>query len=204
MPEAHCFCQPSPLCKRNLGLTSIPQNLPTSIPSLYLVGNRIKTVKQSELLKYKNMCNLCLQKNLITKIEAGTFANYLPRLEYLAINANKIAEIQPGSFVNLSQLREVWLSNNQITTILQKLNLYTNAITTIHSDTFADLPLLQSLELENSQITTIHSGALANLPQIQTLELGYNQITTIHSEQQHVDHSPVSLLPVPIYCQNKT
>ncbi|XP_019639638.1 PREDICTED: filaggrin-2-like [Branchiostoma belcheri] len=36
MPEAYCGCKPSSLCKENLGLTSIPQNLPTSISGLDL------------------------------------------------------------------------------------------------------------------------------------------------------------------------
>ncbi|XP_019647007.1 PREDICTED: uncharacterized protein LOC109487456 [Branchiostoma belcheri] len=52
MPEAGCSCESLSPCKcRNLGLTSIPQNLPTSISELDLESNRINTVKQYELLR---------------------------------------------------------------------------------------------------------------------------------------------------------
>ncbi|KAI8517145.1 hypothetical protein Bbelb_057260 [Branchiostoma belcheri] len=41
MPEAGCSCAPSSQCKcTEMGLTSIPENLPTSILSLELTGNR--------------------------------------------------------------------------------------------------------------------------------------------------------------------
>ncbi|KAI8482336.1 Bax inhibitor 1 [Branchiostoma belcheri] len=56
-----------------------------------------------------------------------------------------------------------------------------NQITTINSDTFANLPQLQWLSLSYNQITTIPSGIFVNLHQLQKLFLSYNQITTIPS-----------------------
>ncbi|XP_019623430.1 PREDICTED: leucine-rich repeat-containing protein 4B-like [Branchiostoma belcheri] len=149
MPEANavvCGCKPSwrsYYCRRNEGLTSIPQKLPTSISKL-----------------------LCLEHNKISKIEDGALAN-LPRLGALYLNDNQITTIHCDAFAYLPCLYSLDLRNNQITTIhsdtfanlpqLQSLCLKKNKITTIHSDTFANLPKLRFLSLYDNQITTIPS-----------------------------------------------
>ncbi|KAI8517143.1 hypothetical protein Bbelb_057240 [Branchiostoma belcheri] len=47
MPEAVCSCAPSSQCKCNeMGLTSIPENLPTSIKLLNLASNQITTIQK--------------------------------------------------------------------------------------------------------------------------------------------------------------
>ncbi|KAI8507859.1 corticospinal neuron axon guidance through spinal cord [Branchiostoma belcheri] len=52
MPEAACSCAPSAPCKCvEMGLTSIPPDLPTSISSLDLTKNYITAVNQSLLLR---------------------------------------------------------------------------------------------------------------------------------------------------------
>ncbi|KAI8508037.1 hypothetical protein Bbelb_142770 [Branchiostoma belcheri] len=64
MPEAaDCSCKPSPVCKcPGMGLTSIPQNLPTSIVVLDLKYNLITTVDQSLLLRVvsSTVCSIAL------------------------------------------------------------------------------------------------------------------------------------------------
>ncbi|KAI8508040.1 hypothetical protein Bbelb_142800 [Branchiostoma belcheri] len=64
MPEAaDCSCKPSPVCKcPGMGLTSIPQNLPTSIVDLDLKYNLITTVDQSLLLRVvsSTVCSIAL------------------------------------------------------------------------------------------------------------------------------------------------
>ncbi|KAI8519720.1 hypothetical protein Bbelb_029770 [Branchiostoma belcheri] len=51
MPEADCSCKPSLHCRcTSMGLTSIPQNLPSSISGLDVHSNLITTVDQSLLL----------------------------------------------------------------------------------------------------------------------------------------------------------
>ncbi|KAI8508039.1 hypothetical protein Bbelb_142790 [Branchiostoma belcheri] len=64
MPEAaDCSCKPSPVCKcPGMGLTSIPQNLPTSIVDLDLKYNLITTVDQSLLLRVvsSTVCSFAL------------------------------------------------------------------------------------------------------------------------------------------------
>ncbi|XP_066302819.1 leucine-rich repeat-containing protein 70-like [Branchiostoma lanceolatum] len=195
MLEADCSCASPSSCKCfKLGLTSIPQNLQTSIFDLQLGDNNIRTVNRSELLQYWNLVKLNLTKNdlpklrslnlgsnKITMIQPGAFAN-LPNLRSLNLDSNKITMIQPGAFPNLPQLK-------QITKIppgvfanlaqLQDLSLMDNKITMIQSGTFANLPRLQKLDLTGNLITKIDSGALANLPQLQDLSLRYNKMSAI-------------------------
>ncbi|XP_019628609.1 PREDICTED: reticulon-4 receptor-like 2 [Branchiostoma belcheri] len=221
MPEAQpCRCKLSPPCRVNQGLTSIPQNLPTSISKLTIIYNHIKTVKQPELLRFKNLTSVCLEQNQITRIESGTFAN-LPKLHNLWLSQNCITTIHPGTFANLPQLQELHLSYNQITAIpsssfvnlpkLERLALYNNKIATIASGTFENLPQLQDLLLHNNQITTIPSGTFANLPQLQLqyLHLHNNQITTIHSgafrnlpllKRLLIANNKMSAIPLPVFC----
>eukprot|EP00058_Branchiostoma_floridae_P018340 XP_002603829.1 hypothetical protein BRAFLDRAFT_101332 [Branchiostoma floridae] len=58
MPEGSCSCEPSSRCKcLFLDLTSIPQDLPTSIYALRLEFNLITSVNQSELVTSNNLYN---------------------------------------------------------------------------------------------------------------------------------------------------
>ncbi|XP_078693784.1 uncharacterized protein LOC144923289 [Branchiostoma floridae x Branchiostoma belcheri] len=175
MPEAVCCCVPEHCICDSRGLTSIPQNLPTSISKLYILylgNNRIRTVNKSELLRYKNLSELSLVKNQIATIHAGTFANlaelqrlYLPELQRLYLSKNQVKYIPSGTFANLPKL--------------QILNLSQNKITTIHSGAFENLIQLKYLLLNNNKITTIHSGAFENLPDLYRLVLEKNKMTTI-------------------------
>ncbi|KAI8506636.1 hypothetical protein Bbelb_160630 [Branchiostoma belcheri] len=208
MPEAYCGCKPSSLCKENLGLTSIPQNLPTSISGLDLGSNRIKTLKQ--LFLYGNQ--------MTSIIHPGAFEN-LPQLQVLDLGDNQITTIHSGTFANLLQLNDLFLYDNQITTIhsgifanlprLQTLELGCNQITTIRSGTFENLPQLKTLTLHDNQITSIHSGTFATLPQLQELWLNDNQITTINSgafgnlslfKRLELQNNNMSTIPLSVFC----
>eukprot|EP00058_Branchiostoma_floridae_P000582 XP_002586070.1 hypothetical protein BRAFLDRAFT_108255 [Branchiostoma floridae] len=166
MPEADCSCAPSSRCYCvNMGLTSVPQNLPTSIEYL-----------------------LHLDDNNITKIQPGAFANLL-RLELLFLASNQITMIQPGAFVHLPRLRVLSLPYNQLTMIhaytfanlpqLVRLDLKDNQIAKIQDGTFANLTQLKLLLLQRNLITMIQSDLLANLINLKTLRLSYNEITMI-------------------------
>ncbi|KAI8487543.1 hypothetical protein Bbelb_347770 [Branchiostoma belcheri] len=190
MTEAGCYCRPSWCNCRKEDLTSIPQNLPTSISSIMLTRNRIKTVNKSELLRYKKLSKLHLDYNQITTIPSGTLA-YLPQLQYLSFYNNQITNIHPGAFTNLPKLQELLLECNQITTIppgtfvnmlqLQRLWLRNNQITAISSGAFSNLPKLEKMPLSRNQIATIPSGAIANLPKLQELYMTHNQVKYIPS-----------------------
>ena len=110
----------------------------------------------------------------------------------------------------LTQLQQLHLNNNQITTIpseiaqltgLQRLYLYNNQITTIPSE-IGQLTGLLKLYLGSNQITTIPSE-IGLLTQLQELGLYNNQITTIPSEigqltelkALHLNNNQITTIP---------
>eukprot|EP00058_Branchiostoma_floridae_P026451 XP_002611942.1 hypothetical protein BRAFLDRAFT_91826 [Branchiostoma floridae] len=72
MPEAGCKskCESASVCGCDkMGLTSIPQDLPTNISCLELFYNKIKTLNGSELTRYRDLTKLHLNYNQITTIQ---------------------------------------------------------------------------------------------------------------------------------------
>ncbi|XP_019622347.1 PREDICTED: chondroadherin-like [Branchiostoma belcheri] len=191
MPEAACRCKPSLRCIcNNLGLISIPLNLPTWLCLLYLRNNQITMIQPRAFANLPRLETLCLDYNKITNIHTGTFEN-LPQLQRLHLYHNQLTKIQSGTFVNLPRLQWLALSHNQITMIqpgtfenlplLQRLYLSDNQITMIQNGTFANLPWLERLFLDRNQIIMIQPGSFVNLPGLQVLYLYCNQLTMIQT-----------------------
>ncbi|XP_019632961.1 PREDICTED: carboxypeptidase N subunit 2-like [Branchiostoma belcheri] len=188
MPEAGCYCRPSWCNCRKEDLTSIPQNLPTSISEIMLTNNQITAISSGAFSNLPKLEKMPLSRNQIATIPSGAIAN-LPKLQELYMTHNQVKYIPSGTFANLTQLQVLFLFHNQITTIesgafanltqLQTLALDQNQITTIPSGTFANLPKLQRLGLSYNQITTINSGAFENLPLLNGLGLRNNKMTAI-------------------------
>ncbi|XP_078658359.1 uncharacterized protein LOC144903816 [Branchiostoma floridae x Branchiostoma belcheri] len=190
MPEARCRskCKPSSCICTSIGLTSIPQDLPTSISELSLKSNWIKYFDLSEVMRYRNLTKLSLDMNMIAGITPTTGTS-LPKLTYLCLNSNKITYIQPGTFQSLPKLTELYINSNPITEIrtgtflnllmLTKLNLNSNQITNIKAGAFSNLPNLHYLYLGSNQITDIHPDIFLNVPNLQYVSLRSNHITDI-------------------------
>nr|XP_015833364.1 PREDICTED: chaoptin isoform X2 [Tribolium castaneum]XP_015833366.1 PREDICTED: chaoptin isoform X2 [Tribolium castaneum]XP_015833367.1 PREDICTED: chaoptin isoform X2 [Tribolium castaneum]XP_015833368.1 PREDICTED: chaoptin isoform X2 [Tribolium castaneum]XP_015833369.1 PREDICTED: chaoptin isoform X2 [Tribolium castaneum] len=110
----------------------------------------------------------------------------LPELKYLNIESNKIRTIP----INLlkpaihSKLKDIRLSNNEISTVrtdtfkslnsLETVLLSNNRIRAIEADSFNDLPALNKLILANNLISKLHSRAFSNLPSLAKLDLQNN------------------------------
>ncbi|KAI8506340.1 corticospinal neuron axon guidance through spinal cord [Branchiostoma belcheri] len=80
MQEAVCSCAPSAHCKCvEMGLTSIPPDLPTSISSLDLTKNRITAVNQSLLLRELRQINpeemICEEPTISSVVNASQSAH---------------------------------------------------------------------------------------------------------------------------------
>eukprot|EP00058_Branchiostoma_floridae_P025684 XP_002611174.1 hypothetical protein BRAFLDRAFT_88427 [Branchiostoma floridae] len=191
MPEADCSCAPSSRCDcSNRGLTSVPQNLPTSLTQLDLKRNEITLIQPGTFANLPRLQELQLYFNKIIMLQGGTFAN-LPRLQKLYLSNNLIAMIEPGAFLNLPKLEILRLHHNRITKIhpdsfaylpqLQKIVLSANKITMIQEGSFANLARLKLLRLHSNRITKIQPGAFVNLPNLQQLYFAYNQITMIQA-----------------------
>ncbi|VVC96560.1 unnamed protein product [Leptidea sinapis] len=111
---------------------------------------------------------------------------YLQRLRSINIKYGDIIELASYSFANLTNLKEILLSQNNIHTMeqyafahhpnLTHINLENNSILEIEKDTFVDLPNLQKLTLVGNNITTISNGAFQYTFNLLELDLNKNLI----------------------------
>ena len=93
--------------------------------------------------------------------------------------------------VNLSNLKYLYLTNNDITTIdintisklkkLKNLNLARNYIQTILNGTFESLSLLRRLDLSRNRISFLERGTFKTLSHLNSLYLSQNCIKTIEN-----------------------
>ncbi|KAI8509671.1 Calcium-independent phospholipase A2-gamma [Branchiostoma belcheri] len=182
--EAACSCTASACDCSSLGLTSVPQDLPTNITNLNLAGNQIIT------LRLGNLQTLELHYNDITDIPAGTF-NSTPQLRdlYLDINRFNFTTLRSDMFTCLGNLEYLHLTSNGITDIqartfsptpqLRWLLMQNNKLTTLRSDMFTGLGNLQQLLLQGNDISGIQAGSFSSTSQLRGLGLSNNKLTTL-------------------------
>lgn len=117
---------------------------------------------------------------------------HVPGLEDINIKYGDIKEVLPFAFNNMSNIREIILSQDHIETLhrhafyhhrrLAKITLDGNHITEINRDVFVELPHLEELFLTNNKITTLHDKAFIHLIHLTILELDKNKIFSLNSE----------------------
>ncbi|KAI8509606.1 hypothetical protein Bbelb_120340 [Branchiostoma belcheri] len=159
------------------GLSSVPQDLPTTITELRLDRNAITTLSQSDF-----------SSNNIHSIEADTF-NDTTKLRYLELQYNNISTITAGIFVGLGNLQGLYLDHNQLTNLsadmfeglgnLRQLYLDNNQLTNLSADTFEGLGNLRQLYLDNNQLTSLSAGIFVGLGNLRQLYLDNNQLTSL-------------------------
>lgn len=80
---------------------------------------------------------------------------------------NNITILRAGSFQDLLELMGI--------------NLYRNAITSIETNAFSNLPQLKMLDLGSNLISTLHAGTFQGLLKLEIINLYYNYITILQT-----------------------
>ncbi|KAI4877462.1 hypothetical protein NFI96_001773 [Prochilodus magdalenae] len=148
-------------------LTSIPPQLPPGIRTLDLSHNFLQNLTEDSLSSY-------------------------PTIHQLNFHSNRIQSIQPGLFRNLTRLRVLDLSRNQLhlyaaqkTDVgslpsVQKLDLSGNGLYTDMSDFFLrDAPALTNLSLNGNSITKIGKDMFSGTMALRNIDLHNNVILEI-------------------------
>ncbi|XP_052284063.1 leucine-rich repeat-containing protein 15-like [Dreissena polymorpha] len=135
-----------------------------------------------------------LGQNNLTRITLEDFQN-ITSLTLLTMNDNKINFVEHRSFEGLEDLKELWMSRNELVYIprglpktLQKLYMDSNQVVELEQMLFKPDSALNVLNLEGNKVFKIHSEALKDAPQLTTLNLQGNAITRIESGT--FTHSP--------------
>ncbi|CAH6799959.1 asporin [Phodopus roborovskii] len=181
-----CQCYSRVVHCSDLGLTSVPSNIPFDTRMVDLQNNKIKEIKENDF-------------------------RGLTSLYALILNNNKLTKIHPKTFLTTKKLRRLYLSHNQLSEIplnlpksLAELRIHDNKVKKIQKDTFKGMNALHVLEmsanpLENSGIepgafegvTVFHiriaEAKLTSIPKglpptLLELHLDFNKISTVELE----------------------
>eukprot|EP00040_Diaphanoeca_grandis_P027124 m.153705 g.153705 ORF g.153705 m.153705 type:complete len:2258 (+) comp30843_c0_seq3:182-6955(+) len=134
--------------------------------------------------------SLYLQDNDLTHIDGGMLTN-LPLVSTIDLSGNKISVVAPGSFVDMTSLRSLYLNDNILSEILQgvftadltrmnRLDLSNNTITTLQSDIF-DFVKVYALDVSYNAITSLQNGVFDVLVDVTFLDLSNNAITSLQN-----------------------
>ena len=152
-------------CERQ-GLIAIPTGITPSTQVLYLFGNNFQ-ILPSRVFQERGLINL--QKIFLSECKLG--------------------EIAKDAFVQLTNLVELDLSTNLLTSVpsqalsecpsLRRLVIHSNPIRVIKSDAFINLNNLVFLDLSSSQLDLIEPHAFRGLSKLQFLKLESNRLQTL-------------------------
>nr|XP_044986271.1 asporin [Jaculus jaculus] len=124
-----CQCYSRVVHCSDLGLTSVPSNIPFDTRMVDLQNNKIKEIKENDF-------------------------RGLTSLYALILNNNKLTKIHPKTFQTTKKLRRLYLSHNQLSEIplnlpksLAELRIHDNKVKKIHKDTFKGMNALHVLEM---------------------------------------------------------
>jgi Leucine-rich repeat (LRR) protein len=160
-----------------------------SIQELLLSTNRIKEIDMSVFSTMKDLKRLNLSKNNLTDFQISKSKLNLKHLEELSLSYNSIKSFK---FENMSSLKKLNLSNNQIERIecgtlaglskLEALYFSFNKIKYIENEALVGLSGLKLLDLYSNSITSINKRSFGSLVSLRTLSMGNNTIGYVHPE----------------------
>lgn len=123
--------------------------------------------------------------NKITKIHVDDFSN-ITSLSLLTLNDNKISFIEHRSFEKLEDLKELWLSRNDMVYIprglpkgLTKLFIDNNQVVELEPMLFKEGSKLKVLTLESNKVRKVHQDSLIYTNELEKLNLQGNEISLI-------------------------
>ncbi|OWR41015.1 Insulin growth factor-binding protein complex acid labile chain [Danaus plexippus plexippus] len=178
-----------------------------------MMNNNITSFRLN--INTNNMKEMDFTSNRLEYISNGLFNNFT-NLRKLILRRNLIAIIQENSFLRLTKLETLDLSENHLTVLtnvfyplknLQHLNLSRNNIQFIHDNYFNNW-LLQHLDISHNNLKKVTPGALQQLPNLARLlltdnpHLGITQLDTqllvgTGRRLQQIDASRTGLCQVP-------
>ncbi|CAK9815887.1 Leucine-rich repeat-containing protein 15 [Anthophora quadrimaculata] len=134
--------------------------------ALYIRDNQLSTIYRHYFTGLDQLTYLDMKNNTINEIEDGAFVK-LHSLETLLLDYNNMTTFRPGMWKGLSDLHELYATNNNI--VLKK-------------NMFRGLRHLETLALDSNHITEVPVGAFNGLPHIDLLYLSRNKISSLQPE----------------------
>nr|XP_034962089.1 asporin [Zootoca vivipara] len=187
-----CQCYLRVVHCSDLGLTSIPKNIPFDTRMIDLQNNKIKEVKENDL-------------------------KGLTSLHALALNNNKITKIHPKAFQSTKKLRRLYLSHNHLTEIpanlpksLAEIRIHDNKVKKIHKEAFKGMKALHVLEMSANPIDNegIEPGAFEGVT-VYHIRIAEAKLTSVPKGlpssllELHVDDNKISAIELEDFIRYK-
>lgn len=174
----------------DLGLSDVPERLPSETQVLLLQTNNIINVE--EALDYlANITEIDLSQNNISSV-SDVCLGPLPRLLSLHMEENWIRELSDSCLAFLPSLQEFYINHNLISSIspgafrglggLLRLHLNSNRLTIIDRRWFQPLPDLDILMLGENPILTLTEMNFKPLANLRSLVLAKMNLTEIPAD----------------------
>ncbi|XP_040895220.1 leucine-rich repeat neuronal protein 3-like [Toxotes jaculatrix] len=171
----------------DLGLSALPERLPSETQVLLLQTNNIVNVEKT--LDYlANITEIDLSQNNISSVSDVCLGS-LPQLLSLHMEENWIQELTDSCLTSLPNLQEFYINHNLIFSIsprafqglgrLLRLHLNSNRLTSVNSQWFQQLPSLEILMLGENPILQLSDMNFKPLTNLRSLVLARMNLTEI-------------------------
>ncbi|KAM6986365.1 decorin [Aplochiton taeniatus] len=215
MPGGHqcpfrCQCHLRVVQCSDLGLKTIPDDIPADTTLLDLQNNKIDEIKENDFKNLKGLHTLILVNNQITTIHAKAFgplgklqrlylsknklkdlpANMPKSLQELRIHENEITKIKKASFQGMSQVIVMELGSNPLKGAgidagafadLKKVSYIRIADTGLTEIPKGLPPSLSELHLDGNKISKVQADSLKGLKSLAKLGLSNNEISSVEN-----------------------
>ncbi len=159
------------------------------LTNLSISNNQIKTIHNHAFKELENLKQLDLDGNLLTEIDIFICAD-LVNLERLYLKENKISRIEEKSFEKLGQLKHLNLTSNNLGPFLDmslfkdlsnliELAIGTNQISSV-VNSGGELNNLSWISLSDNSITSISENVFIGLTNLNCLYLNNNKLTILN------------------------
>ncbi|XP_017305654.1 asporin [Ictalurus punctatus] len=180
-----CQCLSRVVQCSDLGLTSVPREIPADTLMIDLQNNDITEIKEDDFKKLTNLYALFLVNNQISKIHPKAFQN-MGKLRLLYLSYNLLTEIPANLPKNILELR-----------------IHDNKISRIQKDAFKGMQSLHVLEMSANPIANsgIELGAFNDMATLY-LRIAEARLTAIPKDlpssitELHLDYNKIAKVEV--------
>ncbi|XP_072915379.1 leucine-rich repeat and transmembrane domain-containing protein 2 isoform X1 [Hemitrygon akajei] len=155
----HCSCKTYEVDCSNLGLVTIPTDIPSNIKFLSLSNNKLRTFQALTFTNFTTLEKLDLSNNYLDQLPSDAF-DYIRNLIDLNLRNNSIRSLDKNIFYK--------------TTSLQRLDLSVNGLSQIPLLLFDEMQNLTWLNLEENRMPNLEREVFEPLEVLQQLLLGGN------------------------------
>ncbi len=164
----HCCCLNYAIDCSHVRLINFHFHLDHFFPYLSLHMHNTGAASVSFLAKWRELVNINISNNNFRQI--CSHVNHFSQLVVFLANNNSVSALNNTCFMNITK---------------HVVSLSTNCISTIHRNSFANLPSIYHIDLSGNSLKVLCSHLFAYVPYVKILYLQHNQLEYIEVDAFH-------------------